>query len=327
MTTKHSSDTKAAGRRRATLNKIALAALAGAAFAAGGAGVCRAQASGSVGYAQGGSGKARAEQSERAKRVVSKDEAPPTEKSMFVEASVLINMRADEHVAVFGVAVECPAVPECTQKMDATVAAFTSELRALGVRPEETFVDFASQNKIYGFVVEGAGAREKLVGFELKKNVAVRYKDRALLDRLVVAASKAKIYDLIKVDYVVTDTSAVQARLAEEAARVVREKAARYERLLGVKLLPAAQVYADRQSIYYPTELYDSYVAYEAEDIEADENRRKIVIQRARKSRTFFFNALDADGFDRVVNPVVIEPVVQFTLYLKVRHDIEPAGK
>src|SRR5882672_1899576 len=45
--------------------------------------------------------------------------------------------------------------------------------------------------------------------------------------------------------------------------------------------------------------------------------------RRARKSRTFFFNALDADGFDQVVNPVVIEPVVQFTLYLKVKYEME----
>lgn len=282
-----------------------------------------AQASGNIGYAQGGSGRARAEQSERTKRAVTKDEMPPTEKSMFVEASVLMNVRADEHVAVFGVAVECAAVPECTQKMDATVAGFTAELRGLGVRPEETYVDFAAQNKIYAFQTEANIARERLVGFELKKNVSVRYKDRDLLDRLVVAASKQKIYDLIKVDYVVTDTSAVQARLVEEAARVLKEKAARYERLLGVKLLPTAQVYAERPSIYYPTELYDSYTAYESEDIDPDYYRQRYTIQRARKSRTFFFNALDGDGFDRVVNPVVIEPVVQFTLYLKVRYDIE----
>ena len=42
-----------------------------------------------------------------------------------------------------------------------------------------------------------------------------------------------------------------------------------------------------------------------------------------RKSRTFFFNGLDADGFDAVINPVVIEPVVQFTLYLKVKYEVK----
>jgi hypothetical protein len=51
-------------------------------------------------------------------------------------------------------------------------------------------------------------------------------------------------------------------------------------------------------------------------------------VQNARKSRTFFFNPLDADGFDMVINPVVIEPLVQFTLYLKVRFEMEqPATK
>jgi hypothetical protein len=35
------------------------------------------------------------------------------------------------------------------------------------------------------------------------------------------------------------------------------------------------------------------------------------------------FNGLDADGFDSVLNPVITEPVVQFTLYLKVKYEVE----
>jgi hypothetical protein len=93
--------------------------------------------------------------------------------------------------------------------------------------------------------------------------------------------------------------------------------------LLGIRLLPPAQVYASKPSIYFPTEMYDSYTAYESEEISDNNDRQKYAVQGARKSRTFFFNALDADGFDKVVNPVVIEPVVQFTLYLKVKYEIE----
>ena len=63
------------------------------------------------------------------------------------------------------------------------------------------FVDFMAQNKIYGFEVAGDIAREKLVGFELKKNVSIHYKDKTLLDKIVVAASRSQIFDLIKVDY------------------------------------------------------------------------------------------------------------------------------
>ncbi|MGH9755430.1 MAG: hypothetical protein ACREA2_21845, partial [Blastocatellia bacterium] len=59
-----------------------------------GYGVCFAQASGNVSYSQSG-GKARAEQNERNKRTMAKEEAPPTGASMFVEASMLMNLKAD----------------------------------------------------------------------------------------------------------------------------------------------------------------------------------------------------------------------------------------
>ncbi len=73
------------------------------------------------------------------------------------------------------------------------------------------------------------------------------------------------------------------------------------------------------------TVMYDSYVAQESEQIISFNDRERHTIQGARKSRTLFFNALGVDGFDRVINPVVIEPVVQFTLYLKVTYEIEQA--
>lgn len=284
--------------------------------------VCRAQASGNIGYSQtGGSG--RAEQNERNKRVPVQGEAPPTATTMFIEASVLMNVKADEHVAVFGVAQECATVAECHQKMDATVAAFTAELKRLGIGDADVFVDFAAQNKIYGYQLTGNVAKERLVGFELKKNVAVHFKAAAQLDALVIAASHANIFDLIKVDYIVRDTGSVANRLMEEATRVIKQKVARDEQLLGIKLQPPAQVYAEKPSIYYPTEMYDSYTAYESENVESNYDREKYIVQSARKNRTFFFNPLNADGFDLVVNPVVIEPVVQFTLYLKVKYEIE----
>lgn len=291
---------------------------------------CFAQASGNVGYSQGGSGRARADANERNKRTVQKDDQPPTATSMFVDASVLMNVKADQFVAVFGLLQECATVAECNQKMDATVAGFKSGLKGLGVGDADVYVDFASQNKIYGYELAGNRAIEKLVGFELKKNVSVHYRDRDMLDRLTVLASQSKIFDLIKVDYVVSDTAPVQNRLMEEAAKIIEQKTARYQRLLGIRLRPPAQIYAERPSVYFPTEMYDSYSAYESEDIEqnSDELKQKYTVKNARKSRTFFFNPLDADGFDLVVNPVVIEPVVQFTLYLKIKYEVEqPVNK
>lgn len=281
-----------------------------------------AQFGGNVGYGQ-ANGRAKAEQNERAKRLVNQNDLPPSTTSFFLDASILINVKADEFVLTLGVAQEAETVEACQAKIDATINAFIDSVKQLGIAREAIFVDFTSQTKVYKFQIEGNLAREELAGFELKKTIAIRYRDKKLLDRLIAAASRHKIYDMIKVDYVVTDPAPIQNQLAETAAAVIKEKAARHERLLGVKLRPVPQIYVEKPSVYFPTEMYDSYTAAESEAVSGGPDRSQKTVQSLRKSRTFYYNPLTADGFDRVVEPVVIEPVVQFTLYLKLRYEIE----
>ena len=138
----------------------------------------------------------------------------------------------------------------------------------------------------------------------------------------MVAASQAQVFDLIKVDYVVTDPTPIQERLAEAAAATIKAKTTRYERLLGIKLRAVPQIYAERSSTYFPTEMYDSYNPAESDSIEPN-YRATTTVQNVRRSRTFYFNPLDANGFDRVIEPVILEPVVQFTYYLKLKYEIE----
>src|ERR1044071_5869452 len=65
-----------------------------------------------------------AQGNERAKRVITKEEMPPSANSMFLDASVLINVKADEFVAIFGLAQEGATLDEARQKMDASVNQF-----------------------------------------------------------------------------------------------------------------------------------------------------------------------------------------------------------
>jgi len=286
------------------------------------AGPAFAQTSGNAGYSP-SDGSSRARQNERNKRIPAQGEVQTD--GMFLEASVLMNVPADEYVAVFGVSQECVTVAECSQKIDAVIGEFTKATRQMGIGDNDLAVDFATQSKIYEYKISGDVAKEELTGFEVKKNVSIHYKDKHLLDKLVVAASRSKIFDLIKVDYVVADQSAAENKVMEEATKVIGRKASRYEQMLGVKLQPPVQIIAEKPSIYFPTEMYDSYTAQESQSISNayERDRSKYAIQGARKSRTFFFNPLNGDGFDHVINPVVLEPVVQFTLYLKVRYRIE----
>ena len=288
-----------------------------------GPGICQAQVGGNLGYASNGA-KARAELREHNKRLVPEQERPPTNTSMFVDADVLMNVKADEFVAVFGLSQEGETVAECNEKMAAVVNEFTDALLAMKIAEDDLFLDFVTQTKIYGFEVAGDIAKEKLVGFELKKNLSIHYRDRTLIDQLVVTAARSQIYDLIKVDYIVTDVNLMQDKLMEAATKVIDQKVARYNKLLGIKLVPPAQVFAEIPAVYYPTEMYDAYTAAVTEQIDGPLNRQSLTVQRARKGTTFVFNSLSGDGFDQVIYPVVLEPVVQFTLYLKVKYEVEP---
>jgi uncharacterized protein YggE len=261
-------------------------------------------------------------QNERNKRNPIPAELRADNPATFIEASVLMNVKADEYVAVFGVAMSGETVAAANAKMDESVSAFKSSLKALGIRDDDIFVDFVAQTKIYGYRLQGNVAREQLVGFEIKKNIAIHFTDKALVDKFTIAAADASIYDLVKVDYIVKEPAAIQEKLMAEAARIIKAKTERQQQLLGIKHAVVAQVVVDKPSIYYPSAMYDSYSAFESESIKTSYDNNRVTVQEARKGRTFYFNPLDGKMFDTVINPVIIEPVVQFTAYLKVKYEV-----
>lgn len=280
-----------------------------------------AQMGGGSVYRAGLSGLASALANENAKRSITKEEMPPSGSSAFFDASVMANVKADQYVALFGVSLEGQTINESNQKVDATISEFIKGLKAIGVQSKDIDVDYVAQNRIYGYELTGNIAKEKLVGFELKKNIAVRFKDKAFLDKLTETAAKSQIFDLVKVDYIVNDLDGVRDKLMQAASAVIKKKAANQAKLLGIAVGKPGQVYAEKYASYYPTDMYDSYTAAESEDGSQFMYRQNYIVVGARKARTFYYNALNAKTFDRVLNPVVTEPVVQFTLYLKVKYD------
>jgi uncharacterized protein YggE len=242
-----------------------------------------------------------------------------------VEAYVLFNAAPDEFVAVFGVAQEAPTAVESNQKVNSQIEQFLAAAAKLGVSRSNTYVDMITQNRIYGFgpVDTDNTIREKVFGFETKKTISVRYKDRALLEKLLGAAAQVSIFDLIKVDYVVTDLTKIRSRLLEEASTVIKQKEDTYTRLLNLRFKRTAIVQESYET-YYPGELYQTYTAAESASVDPNYQSSAARVVRERKSSTSFLEPLDRSSFDVVVNPVGLEPVVQCTLYLKVRYSLTP---
>jgi hypothetical protein len=79
------------------------------------------------------------------------------------------------------------------------------------------------------------------------------------------------------------------------------------------------QIAQENYNTIFPTESYDSYVAFETGNVSESVFSNRNRVKEARKDETFFFNAQDAGNFDYIINQIVTEPVIQFSLYLQIR--------
>ncbi len=239
-----------------------------------------------------------------------------------IEASVLVNLKPDEFVAVFGVQQEAKTAQQSNTKVNGQIDKFKLALNKLGVKPDNVYVDFITQNRIYDFKPSGANVIETLAGFETKKTVAIRYKDSDLFEKLVTAAANEGIFDLIKVDYIVSDFESTQKRLFEEAVKIVKNKKEKYEKSFDLKLKPLG-VENEKYQAFYPADRYEKYQAYESGQAYTSYRNGQRIYKR--KSATFFYEPLNASKFDKVLTPIGIEPLVQITIYIRMNYLTESA--
>ena len=238
-----------------------------------------------------------------------------------IEASVLTNLKPDAFVVVFGVNDEGANPASSNQKVNSKIAELIQKMKPLGIEANDVFIDFITQNRVYDFTVSGTQATEKFTGFETKKTIAIRYKSRELFERIVSAAAEARIFDLIKVDYIVRDFDSVRAGLFEAAAKVIKSKEQKYA-TLGISL-GVVGLSVEKYDVTYPSEAYQRYQAYETGDaeVENEQGASSRVVQR--KSFSFFYQPFEAGSFDAVLAPLGLEPVVQYSIYLRVQYQVK----
>ena len=236
-----------------------------------------------------------------------------------IEASVLTNVKPDAFVVVFGVNDEGANAAASNEKVNAKIADLIQRVKPFGIESNDVFVDFITQNRVYDFTVSGNQATEKLTGFETKKTIAIRYKKRELFERIVSAAAESRIFDLIKVDYVVSDFDKVRAGLFEAAVKVIKSKEQKYASALGVSL-GAVGLSAEKYNVSYPSEAYQRYQAFETGDASVYNNQGSSSRVVQRKSFTFYYEPFEASSFDSVLVPLGLEPVVQFSIYLRMQY-------
>lgn len=242
-----------------------------------------------------------------------------TDSTFVIKADVLMNVIADAYVVTFGVADTAATITDANNRINKRIAGFKSSLPKFNIKPSDVFVDMTTQTKFYDFNTSGPIVEQYQKGFEIKKNVIIKVNSVKNLDELLVAASKFGIYDLIKVDYIVNDLDTISNQLFKLAAGIIAKKKDRYVAATGMQLKPAGQIYDETLHSYYPSELYQSYTPTKNSATYTGyyEKRKELA-----PTTTYYYDTLDYSGLDKVINPIVTEPAVEFVFSLQIKYKI-----
>lgn len=249
----------------------------------------------------------------------------PEYNAVTLDAKILINVKPDKLMAVFSLLQAGETASEVDRLANERLNGFSNELQKIGISSPNIFVDMISLVPVFEVEVEkrlfSKSYNEVPKGFELQKNIHVLVDEEAKLHQIMTIASNYEIYDIIKVDYIVQDVNKVQTQLQNEAINVIQAKTEKMKKL-GVEFNSPYKTMSEESAVTYPTERYFSHQASSA-SLSIDVQKKRGNVQRIRKPTIQYYNKVSENGFDLVINPQVLAPMVQFSYQLKVRYPID----
>lgn len=243
-----------------------------------------------------------------------------TEKDTVVmlETNVMMNVKAESYVAIFGVSQVSEKIETCHEMINTRITSFIGNLKAMGINADDTYIDFISQIPVFEIEVEkklfSKSYNEIPKGFEVKKNIHIRYKDQKIAEKLLIEAAKNEIYDIVKVDLIVNNNELIYDSLRNCAIRLMNKKVKELKKL-GLKFEPVYQSVSEDISGTYPLERYSKYSAFNDPSLNVVTKSSKYA--STSHNISLYYNKLPYNEFDYVINPVVIEPVVQYAYKLR----------
>lgn len=244
-----------------------------------------------------------------------------------LEATVLMNVTADEYVAMFHIEQKGKKLKDVQENMDKRIANFQKGLLELGIKEDEMIIDFLSLVPEYEYDIEkklfSKTYNEVPVGFELKKNVHIRFKDNKILDKIIAKAAENEIYDLSKVEYFIKDTDVLYQKLREKAFEIITKKEKLYDSA-NIQLSKAKKIADENFQTFFPFDRYRSYEAISKGKTSFSKNSK---VNDKNRSPSAFYEKLNYDNIECIINPTILEPAVQLFFTLKVRYTLPKEKK
>lgn len=251
----------------------------------------------------------------------------PSNSNLTIVVKGLANLTADNYVAIFSVAQVGKTTEEVNNLIDSRINQALTNLKAK--QGLETFVDMISFVPVYEYEVEKKFFSKKTYneipkGFELKKNIHIKYKDPNLLNEIITSLSNSEIYDLVRVDYFSDKIETTKTDLINKSKLLLQEKIKNYKQILGLKIDSTEKKLVDGFRIVYPVEMYKSYQAYSNSDLNLKKSSN---INQVEKSTTLYYQPIINKEFDFVINSTILEPVIQVLYEIKLEINREKETK
>lgn len=242
----------------------------------------------------------------------------PSDNTIVVSVKGLANIKADAYTAIFSITQNGKTTKEVNELMNQRITPSLNEIKLK--KGTETFVDMISFVPVYEYEAEKKVFNRKTyneipAGFELKKNIHIKFTDPNQLNEFIAILSNYEIYDLVRVDYFSTALETIKKEMMTKSKLLIQEKLKNYQELLGETFINAEKKITDGFIINLPVEMYKSYEAHNSSSL----NLKKAAnINQMNKSVTLYYQPVFNKDFDFVINSTVLEPVIQIQYEIKI---------
>ncbi len=251
--------------------------------------------------------------------------AYPVDGEFTIHINGLMNAVATNYVAVFNILQVGLTAKSTDSTMNATIEEFKRNLHKLNIDTSDIKTDMISFVPKYGYQSDKKIFSKKYnevpEGFELEKNIYIRFKKSNALDGILSAAASAEIYDLVKVDYFLPNAQKLIDSLRLKCLWEVKSRVKSYE-LVGIELDTMKKSIADNFTTIFPETRYYSYSAFTRPSFASLRKRPsdQPFVNETTKPVSRYYNQVDYDGYDIILNPVITEPVVQLSYSIAVKY-------
>ena len=245
--------------------------------------------------------------------------------NLIIDVKALQNVKAFTYTAVFNLSQIGATAEETNSLINKRIEGVRTKLKSEGILEKDIVIDVISFIPNYEIEVQkklfSKTYTEVPSGFELQQNIHIQFKNTNQFEDILTACAENEIYNLVKVDYFIENIAQVYKNLQTELLKLIDEKKA-YYKALGFNLEDYDVYVADDKYCYFPKDFYRSYQAFNSVSFEAIKNTKGVTT--AKKQTSYYYEPLSYQHFDLVINPAILEPVIQIGMNIKLQYNPKP---